>query len=63
MGERTLTIADQWLANPNIIENEKVSDFRRVIEAFVEVNQTSEVRLRFPGPSGHGSDRCNPLSL
>ncbi|RPD63783.1 Phosphomevalonate kinase [Lentinus tigrinus ALCF2SS1-6] len=32
----------QWLANPNIIENEKVSDFRRVIEAFVEVNQTSE---------------------
>ncbi len=39
-----LTIADQWLANPNIIENQSVSDFRRVIEAFVEVNLTSEVR-------------------
>ncbi|KAI0743895.1 Phosphomevalonate kinase [Daedaleopsis nitida] len=32
----------QWLANPRITENDSVADFRKVIEAFVEVNQITE---------------------
>ncbi|KAI0779733.1 Phosphomevalonate kinase [Fomes fomentarius] len=35
----------QWLANPRIIENDSVSDFRKVIEAFVEVNAITDVRV------------------
>ncbi|KAI0745379.1 Phosphomevalonate kinase [Earliella scabrosa] len=32
----------QWLANPRITENQSVSDFKAVIEAFVEVNAIAE---------------------
>ena len=39
--------ATQWLANPNITQNSTHNELKRVIEAFVEVHQISEVSPPF----------------